>query len=115
MVGLTNTSFGLLIAYLLSGLAGLIALSYWSRYLRELLKTFLEVESSVGLFLLVLLLSLIVGLQVTIVRSVIFEVLVPRLSRQERPPRVGYQALKDADTFAAFSGAIDAYYRYHQF
>ena len=114
MKDVTSTSFGLIIAFLLPGLSGLIALAYWSSYLQNTFDAFLKAASNVGLFLFVVLLSLIVGLQITAIRWVLFEVIASKvLGIQKLGPgefgRLGPQ------NYAAFQGVVDAHYRYHQF
>lgn len=76
MGGVTSTSFGLLIAYLLPGLIGLYGASLWSNAVSKVFSTFLTSSSNVGLFILILLGSLVVGLVVSGLRWLLVEVLL---------------------------------------
>jgi len=69
----TSTSFGLLIAFLLPGLAGLYAVTFWSADASALFENFLKVHSDVGYFLFMVLAALTVGLFVAMLRSFLFE------------------------------------------
>ena len=73
MEDVTSTSFGLVIAYLLPGFAAFFAVSFWSPPISDLFSKFLEAESNIGRFLLVIVCSLIAGLEVTIFRWIFFE------------------------------------------
>ena len=61
MKDVTITSFGLIIAYLLPGFAGLYGLSFWSVHVSLIFSTFSTSASNIGLFLVVILASLIIG------------------------------------------------------
>ena len=74
MKDVTVTSFGLVIAYLLPGLIGLYGLVFWSKTFKEMFSTFLTSESNLGLFLIVVLASLAIGLFANGVRWLLFEV-----------------------------------------
>lgn len=112
MIDITTTSFGLLIAYLLPGLATLFGLSYWVPELRSLFNAFLSGESNLGLFLLVAMASIVASLQVTLIRWYIFE---EHLCRKHRLTPKEFEGLRAAGRFGAFGAAVDAHYRYHQF
>lgn len=112
MKDLTSTSFGLFIAFLLPGLVGLFAVSFWFPVMRSLFTTFLTAESNVGLFFLVILASVVVGLEVTVIRWVLFEELLCRPSRL-RPE--DFANLDSEGKLAAFRACVDEHYRYHQF
>lgn len=73
MQNLTDTAFGLIIAFFLPGLAGLYALGLWCPSVAVVFETFLTTESNVGLFLLVSGAAVAVGLQITLFRWVVFE------------------------------------------
>jgi hypothetical protein len=112
MKDVTSTSFGLVIAYLLPGLMALYALSYFSAPVHSLFATFLQAQSNVGLFLLVTLAALAVGLQVSIVRSLIFQYWLCRkwsLSAED------FATLAAEGRLTAFRAAVDEHLRYHQF
>jgi hypothetical protein len=112
MIDITTTSFGLLIAYLLPGLAMLFGMSYWIPELRTLFNAFLTGESNIGLFLLVALASIVTSLQITLVRWYIFEV---HLCRNHRLNPKDFDRLGRSGKVNAFGAAVDAHYRYHQF
>ncbi len=108
---LTSESFGLIIAFLLPGLVAIIALSFWSGRIKEVLKSFLSEKANVNLFLLVIIAALAIGLLITSLRALIFE----KWARVAEPLSANdFAALASSDKFAAFRGAVDAHYRYHQ-
>jgi hypothetical protein len=115
MTEITSTSFGLIIANLLPGLAGLAAFSFWSSYLTNLFRTFLETKSSVGLFLFVLSLSLIIGLQIATARWILFEKILAKVLNVQELTSTQWKRIDDPNKRAAFVAAIDEYYRYYQF
>lgn len=112
MKDVTSTSFGLLIAFLLPGFVGLYALSFWCSTLRRVFDTFLTVESNVGLSIMVLLAALALGLQVTVLRWVIFECWI---CKKDRLVPADFGALGDESKLSSFRAAVDEHYRYHQF
>lgn len=112
MKDVTSTSFGLLIAFLLPGLAGLYTISFWAPAVRRVFETFLTTQSNVGLSLLVLLAALTVGLIVTVLRWWIFECGV---SRKYRLAPAEFAKLNNDSKLASFRAAVDENYRYHQF
>jgi hypothetical protein len=73
MKDLTTTSLGLIIAFLLPGLVALHAMSFWSPGIQKNLEDVWTADTSAGSFLLVTLASLAVGLQVTLLRWIVFE------------------------------------------
>ncbi|MGH9429485.1 MAG: hypothetical protein ACRD2L_24630 [Terriglobia bacterium] len=110
---MTSTSFGLAIAYFLPGLAAFYSLSYWSSSVQKMFATFLTAESNVGLFLLVLAAALIIGLQIDLLRWLIFERL---LYSSLRFKAEDFQNLGTDETkLIAFRAVADEHYRYHQF
>jgi hypothetical protein len=116
MKDVTSTSFGLLIAFLLPGLAALYALSLYFDPIKSQLSVFLSAESNVGLFLLVVLTALILGLQVTLIRWFIYEIAIERIIlRRDKLPKEAFAALGQSGYLSAFRAATDEYYRYHQF
>jgi hypothetical protein len=112
MKDVTSTSFGLLIAFLLPGLAALYAFSLWPGPIQSLFQVFLTAESNVGLFLLVILAAIALGIQVTAIRWVLFELL---FCRRHRLSKEAFSNLGDPGKLAAFRAATDEHYRYHQF
>lgn len=108
---ITVTSFGLVIAYFLPGLIGLYGLSFWSKTLRETFSTFLTSESNIGLFLIVLLASLAIGLTANGLRWLVFE----RIGfKKHRTQPSFHKALSSEGKLAAYRVVIDETYRYHQ-
>lgn len=107
----TATSFGLIIGYLLPGLMGLYGLSFVYTPLRTAFSTFQTVGSNVGLFLVVVLAALTMGLFANSARWVIFDVLCGRPTDQ-----IGtlYARLGTDGKVGAYRIVIDERYRYHQ-
>lgn len=112
MKDITSTSFGFIIAFLLPGLVGLYGVAFWSPPTRQILRTFLTVQSNVGLFLLAILAALIIGLLVTAFRALIFERWFHNLDHLDPADFAG---LATEAKLVAFRAAIDEHYRYHQF
>jgi hypothetical protein len=112
MKDITSTSFGLLIAFLLPGVLGLLGLAFWLPVPRQLFRTFLTAQSNVGLFLLVILVSLIIGLMVAAIRGLVFEHWV---CRRDRLAPTDFARLAAEARLVAFRAAVDEHYRYHQF
>jgi len=111
MKDVTSTSFGLVIAFLLPGLVGFLSLIFWSMTIKEIFTTFLSAESNVGLFLLVILIALIIGLIVTVLRWLIYEHFRSDYLAAKDFAAIGTDEIK----LAAFRAAVDEHYRYHQF
>ena len=107
----TLTTFGLVIAYLLPGLAGLYGLSFWSASVSNMFHTFLTSQSNVGLFLIVLLGSLVLGLFANGLRWLVFEVWFYR-SHRFKPHLM--KNLSGERRLGSYRSAIDEIYRYHQ-
>lgn len=112
MKDITSTSFGLVIAFLLPGLTGLGGLAFWSTDIGNILKTFLTTESNIGLFFLVMLVGLAFGLEVTLLRWLLFEKWV--CSENSLNPE-DFKNLADEKKLLAFKAVVDEHYRYHQF
>ena len=112
MKDLTVTSFGLIIAYLLPGFVGLYGLSFWSLSLRKIFSTFLTTESNIGLFLIVLLASLVVGMLAHGLRWLLVEVWGSPSKYRVEPSL--YAKLSGERKLSAFRTIVDEWYRYHQ-
>ena len=112
MKDLTSTTFGLVIAYLLPGFFGLITISFWSATVREQFEAFSKAQSNVGLFFVVVLVALLLGVELTAVRWVLFELWFCRKDRLRPEEFAGF---KDEKKASGFRVAIDEHYRYHQF
>lgn len=109
---LTPTLFGYVIAYLLPGLAALVAVAFFLDPVANLLRSFATAQSSVGLFLFVLLLSLVIGMQLTALRWWVFENWLCK-SWALTPEELS--VLRTSEMVASFRLLIDEAYRYHQF
>lgn len=115
MTDITSTSFGLLIAYLLPGISGYYALSFYFPPLRQSLQTFTTADANGGLLLLILLASLVIGLQLTVLRWIVFECLRPEVMALPAPLRAEeFIRLSSESRLDAFRAVIDENYRYHQ-
>jgi hypothetical protein len=108
----SSTTFGFVIAFLLPGFAGLFGISFFAPPVNQLFAQFVKAESNVGRFLLVILCSLVVGLEISGIRWVLFEELLCRKYKRDSSK---YRHLADASKLSAFRAAVDEHYRYHQF
>ena len=111
MGDITSTSFGLVIAFLLPGLAVLYGLTFWSENAKKTYQSLLSAQSNVGLFLLVMLAGVAVGLMLTLVRWLVFEFLLCK----EHLDTANFKNLHQKERLDAFRAAADEHYRYHQF
>ncbi len=111
MKDVTTTSFGLVIAYLLPGFVGLYGMSFWFPGLRQVYSTFLTAQSSVGLFLLVVVAALVAGLVVNSLRWAIYEWWRCDDLTPEELAKLG----ADEKILNAYLQRIDENYRYCQF
>jgi hypothetical protein len=109
---LTPTLFGYTIAYILPGLSGLFAVALFSDSVAAQLQSFGTAESSVGLFFLVVLSALLIGMHLHVVRWIVFECL---FFRKTFIPNESFASLKEPHIAASFRTAIDENFRYHQF
>lgn len=112
MKDVTSTSFGLVIAFLLPGFVGLYSLTFWSANVQEMFHTFLTAQSNLGLFLLVVLVALVIGLLVTPLRWLLFERF---LCKSYFLTPDDFAELGTEAKLVAFRAATDELYRYHQF
>jgi hypothetical protein len=112
MKDLTSTPFGLIIAYLLPGVGGLYGLSYFSTELHGLLSRSFTVESNVGLVLILACVALAVGMQVNVLRWILFQKII---CRREQLGAEDFKKLGSVVKVVDFRAAVDEYYRYHQF
>ena len=109
---LTSTSFGYIIAFLLPGLLGLYALTFWSTPVRDLLDPALKAEANVGPSVILLLIALGIGLCVSALRFFLFEKL---LCRAHMFPADMFSKLAAEGRLTSFKAVVDEHYRYHQF
>lgn len=113
MKDVTSTSFGLLIAFVLPGLAGFYSLVFWSPRVQRLFNTFLTARSNIGLVLLVFAGAILIGLHVALLRWLLYERL---LCRSMRFDPADFAVLGTAENkLAAFRAVTEEHYRYHQF
>src|SRR5437868_1626373 len=68
MPDITSTFFGLTIAFLAPGMVGLYSLKYWLTSTNRVFETVLTAKSNAGLFLMVILGALVLGLVVSAIR-----------------------------------------------
>lgn len=112
MKDLTSTSFGYLIAFLLPGIFGLYALSYWFPAMDVLLQPLLKADATVGPSVVFLLIAVGMGLFVGALRHLIFEKL---LCRNHKLPTGMFARLVEEGKLSFFKAVVDEHYRYHQF
>src|SRR5713101_4570146 len=112
MKDLTSTSFGYVIAFLLPGLCGLYALSYWSGAVDQLLQPAIKADATVGPSVILLLIALGIGLCVSAIRFVVFEKFLCR--KHHFPPDM-FAKLAEENRLVSFKAVVDEHYRYHQF
>lgn len=113
----TSTTFGLVVAFLLPGAMALLSMTYWIAPVADAFETFLTADANLGLLLLMLLGALTLGLVVSAVRWLLYEVLLAqggwvygaKLTADER------KRLQEQNRLAAYRAAVDETYRYHQF
>lgn len=112
MKDITSTSFGLVIAYLLPGLAGLYGLTFWSGNLRVIRDSLLQSGTDLGLVLTIVAVALIIGLTANSIRWLVFERL---LCSSVRLNAAAFANLLSEHKLAAFLAIIEETFRYHQF
>jgi hypothetical protein len=108
----TSTTFGLIIAYLLPGLTAFYGLSFFSVRIMNWFDLIFRGGASGGLILFVIFGAMVIGLQLSAVRWLIFEQIFCRDCRFDAAALAG---IADAGRFAAYRLLIDEQYRYHQF
>ncbi len=113
MKDITSTTFGLIIAFFLPGLSLFYSLGFWFGNINKTFNTFLTTQSNVGLFLLILAVSVILSLQITLIRWLIYEYW---LCRKYSLSQSYFENLSiNENKLVAFRAVIDEHYRYHQF
>lgn len=113
MKDVTTTSFGLVIAYVLPGLVGLYSLTFWSGTLKSISQTFYTAQSNLGLSLMVLAASVVVGLQVNAARFLLYERLLCRTQRITAD--IFKIVLAEQARVSGFTTILEENFRYHQF
>jgi len=112
MKDITTRSFGLLIAYLLPGIACFCYMSLWLRPFQDLLKNFMKSTSDIGSFLFVVLVALLLGLILNAFRWFIYEKIFLKghsLSSDY------FVTISKENRLMSIHTAIDENFRYHQF
>jgi len=108
----TTTSFGLIIAYVLPGLVGLYSLTFWSGRLKDISQKFYAAQSDLGLSLMILAAAVVIGLQVNVLRFLIYERI---LCRTKRIDAESFKKLITSQSLTAFTTVVEENFRYHQF
>jgi len=112
MKDVTSTSFGLIIAYLLPGIAALYGTTFWFGKADEVLQTVLTGKSDISLSLFIAGTAVLVGLLVNVLRWLFFECLIYRCIKLSPS---AFAAMKDEHKLQAFIAVIEETFRYHQF
>jgi hypothetical protein len=108
----TITTFGLLIAYFLPGMVALYGLGFWFHQIAETFKIFRTSNSSLGLFLMVLMGSLTIGLVLTPIRALLYEEIIWRGLKINTN---SLSKVRQSGRLESLRTIIDEQYRYHQF
>lgn len=112
MEDITSTTFGLAIAYLVPGIVGLSSSLFFFSKARLVAGQFAAANADVGLFLIIVLLALGVGVWISAVRWLLFE---KCFLKRHCPAGLDYQKLGQEGTREAVKTAVEENYRYHQF
>jgi hypothetical protein len=110
----TSTSLGYLIALFVPGTAGIYAASLFSDPLKRVLRTFYVSGSGVGLFLLVMMAALGVGMVLMAVRGFIYEWPIEKRFNLNGVTAQEWARLPDESNLPALRAVVDEMYRYHQ-
>jgi hypothetical protein len=114
MKELTSTSWGYLIAFLLPGVFGLYALSYWFQQAGGLLQPILKADTTVGPSVVFLLVAVGVGLCLSAARYWALEKCAYGLLGEKCLSDTLHRSLKP-DQFTLLRAYAEEHYRYHQF
>lgn len=115
MKELSSTSFGYLIGFLLPGLLGLYAASYWLPKIGVLFQPIFSSNAALGPSVILLLIALGMGLCVSAVRHfLLVQFLYKWIFKKEVMTKEMYQGL-DSDKLAWHKTLAEEHYRYHQF
>ena len=112
MKDLTSTSFGYLIGFLLPGIFGLYALSFWFPPVGVLLQPILKADTTLGPSAVFLVIAIGMGLCVSAARFFLFEKLLCK--KHHLPPDL-FALLNSEGKLRSFRAVVDEHYRYHQF
>jgi hypothetical protein len=108
----TPAVFGLIIAYVLPGLFALFTLGLYSEQMASQLKSFSGAQSTIGIFFIVALASLLIGMQLHALRWAVFEKIIYRKFKLDSSQ---IKKLSKPEVSSSFRVVIDECYRYHQF
>lgn len=108
----TSTTFGLIIAYLLPGLTAFYAMSFWSLRVKNWFDRILSGDASFGLSLFIILGAIVIGLQLSVARWLVFECAICRDCRFDAKTLA---RVSDAGKFPVYRMLVDEQLRYHQF
>jgi hypothetical protein len=112
---ISSTSFGYLIAFLLPGIFGLYALSFWSPQIEVLLRPIRKADTSVGPSFVFLLIAVGIGVCLSGMRFFFLEDgLYKKLYKSRCIPPEIYEGMT-ADQLALHKAIMEEHYRYHQF
>ncbi len=114
MKELTPTSFGYLIAFLLPGVLGLYALSYWLPQAGVLLQPILKADATVGPSVVFLLVAVGMGLCLGAVRFWLLEKGTYGLLGKKCLSEALHKHLKP-ESLSLLNAYAEQHYRYHQF
>jgi hypothetical protein len=115
MKELTSTSFGYLIAFLLPGLLGLYAASYWIPEIDVLLQPIQNANANVGPSIMLLLIAVGIGVCVSSVRHfVLVEFFYKKIFKKRGIPSDIYTGVSP-DELVWHKTLAEEHYRYHQF
>jgi len=106
---LSSTSFGYLIAFLLPGIFGLYALSFWFPQMNVLLQPILKADTSVGPSFIFLVVAVGIGVCISGLRYFIFE---KGLYRKSCLLPDVYRGM-GSERLAMVRAFVDEHYRYH--
>jgi hypothetical protein len=112
MKDVTSTSFGYLIAFVLPGIFGIYALSYWVEQVAVILQPVMKADATVGPSFVFLVVAVGMGLCLSAVRYWVFEKFV---CRKHGFPPDAFASLYKENKLTAFKAIVDEHYRYHQF
>jgi hypothetical protein len=115
MKDVTDKNFGVIIAFLLPGFLLLWGFSYSQPELATWLMNMSSKDAPmIGSFLYATIASLVLGLLISAVRTVIVDNFLYHITRLRRP-NIQSSKLKNKDTLTAFTAVIENHYRYYQY
>jgi hypothetical protein len=114
MKDVSATSFGYAIAFLLPGIFGLYALTFWFPQINVLFQPMLKADSSVGPSFIFLVVAVGVGVCISGLRYFTLERAYEWWDEDRCVPAEIYEGM-DADRLALHKAIIEEHYRYHQF